>query len=166
MKKLMVLLGVCAFALASQAAKFDWNYWDGTGLNKDANVYVMLGDTAKTDWTSVDQIKGDAAFLGSAQIKKEGGDLMADGNAYGIDATGGNVYYVLVSADETKFAVSLVAEVTSDYIYDGQQSSPGVFYDIDSDSMGEFQTFGVPEPTSGLLLLLGVAGLALRRRRA
>ena len=166
MKKLMVLLGVCALASASQAAKFDWNYWDGTGLNEDANVYVMLGDTAKTDWTSVDQIKGDAAFLGSAKIEDQAGDLMADGTGYGIDATGGNVYYVLVNADETKFAVSSVAEVSSDYIYDGQQTSPGIFYDIDSDSMGEFQTFGVPEPTSGLLLLLGVAGLALRRRRA
>ncbi|MCR5413849.1 MAG: PEP-CTERM sorting domain-containing protein, partial [Kiritimatiellae bacterium] len=31
---------------------------------------------------------------------------------------------------------------------------------------GNFKTAAVPEPTSGLLMLLGVAGLALRRRRA
>ena len=166
MKKLMVLLGVCAFALASQAAKFDWNYWDATGANEDANVYVMLGDTAKTDWTSVGQITGSEAFLGSAKIVNQMGDKMADGTGYGIDAGGGNVYYVLVSKDETKFAVSSVAAVSADYIYDGQQASPGIFYDIDSDSMGAYQSFAAPEPTSGLLLLLGVAGLALRRRRA
>ena len=30
----------------------------------------------------------------------------------------------------------------------------------------QFGVFNVPEPTSGLMLLLGMAGLALRRRRA
>ena len=33
-------------------------------------------------------------------------------------------------------------------------------------SQGGFNTAVVPEPTSGLLMLLGFAGLALRRRRA
>ena len=35
-----------------------------------------------------------------------------------------------------------------------------------SSLIGKMEYSGVPEPTSGLLVLLGVAGLALRRRRA
>ena len=46
------------------------------------------------------------------------------------------------------------------------QSNSGVINDASKGYAGAGWYGAVPEPTSGLLLLLGVASLALRRRRA
>ena len=59
------------------------------------------------------------------------------------------------------------------YIYDGNadppEASPGTF-NIAASSFANSGTIGgsgsVPEPTSGLLVLLGIAGLALKRKHA
>jgi len=104
----------------------------------------------------------------------EGGSFTAD-NWNRSDSEGGvNGYYqiILANADHTKFAIE-----NADAAVTGVTDSTGagtVGYNIGWGSddgyvgaNGFNGTFtAAPEPTSGLLLLIGIAGLALRRRRA
>ena len=77
-------------------------------------------------------------------------------------------YYVFVDSGETKFWVSEQQSGTA-YITStvAKSSLPQATADALLSTAGTtFAGSPVPEPTSGLLMLLGVAGLALRRRRA
>ena len=82
-----------------------------------------------------------------------------------------DAYYVIVSASDATSYTYYKADMSAK-VYDpnNQESSPGAFNSVSAAtilSSGTSANFAaVPEPTSGLLMLLGVAGLALRRRRA
>ena len=91
------------------------------------------------------------------------------------DNTGKDVngYYAILILNDDGTAASYMdmgsisgtksTDPQQDRLYNDQWES-GVF--TDGLAQGGFTVAVAPEPTSGLLLLLGVAGLALRRRRA
>lgn len=184
MKKLMMALAVVACAAAAQASVVKWSStavaFNGTKLgNQTVQLYLvgvggaadMLFDTRTTmNAPAVNKGKlngGTGAGQASYDYTSKnvaGGDFLTAG---GADA--GRQYYMVITYNDG----------TKDYKY---TSSAVASSGLSSTALGEIAfTFSdtistkagakdawvaVPEPTSGLLMLLGFAGLALRRRRA
>ena len=171
----MIALAVLATSFAIKAANVDWgvdmnatvsdpwDFWDGKSyyaINGDASTYI----TMLTD--------GDIAGF-EAAMSDLGANVQAD--AFGIYSFGGANGMFQNAADTVSF-IALNSTLTPDAtFYYNSVSTAGLTYEAGSKSPGtammstQFSsaTIGaIPEPTSGLLLLLGVAGLALRRRRA
>lgn len=170
MKKLAVMALAVVAVVSAKAASVDWKV-AGTSATKGYSVYLLTSLADK--YESVSALA--AAAVSSGTISQNGrvydtGNVLASGNS--ITATSmKDAYYVIVSASDaesyTYYKTDMSAMV---YDPDNQESSPGTFSSVNAAtilSSGTSANFAaVPEPTSGLLMLLGVAGLALRRRRA
>ena len=183
---------VCAAAM-SQAAAFNWQsnnastygvIFNGDGTTTkayatygaaalymfDAATYSQA--TALADFAdpkkSVDTSKAVATTVLNAQSK-----ITAKAFDYGSQGSTYDFYFVALLGDDKIFISSLQEDKlnptsgTTALTYGdlGSTSKPAAL-----DATGGFQGAAVyqavPEQTSGLLLLLGVAGLALRRRLA
>lgn len=170
MKKLIIMMAVAAGVISAKAASVDWSV---AGVAAQENYTVYLLTSLADKYESASAIA--SAAVDSATIVKSGrkyttGDQTASGAS--ITSTSmKDAYYVIVSsADATSYTYYKTDMSALVYDPDNQESSSGVFNSVDAAtilSSGTSANFAaVPEPTSGLLMLLGVAGLALRRRRA
>lgn len=173
MKKLVVMFAVVAMAVAANAATFMWKLQTGADYS-GMNVYALSGTTAaavlaaceSTDPSVWSSIFGDAS---SFQVTGSNQRAGASGDVSGVN-NGDNLVWVIVDgsvADGSKFWVINDYTIPDDGTFD--PPSPGTRYNTNLTSqgiLGEGTFTSVPEPTGAMLMLVGLAGLALRRRRS
>ena len=187
MKKLMIAFAAVALAAAAQAATVDWKFNSKNTIKtyaggNGASITVYLLDTGATDYSKTlagiadgsitsANIASKAGYLTSGVTGASGASVgKASGSATvaspGVDYSMVFVYFETVDT-KNYYYLSGAQTGTS---YDGSAEYPtGTTATWASSNYAQsnwHQTSSVPEPTSGLLMLLGMAGLALRRKRA
>ena len=161
MKKLLVLAAIIVAGVAANAASFKWtaaNIYGANGTDKFSGTADMYAYLATADASTA--VKVASASIVSGVVKNG----TANGYTFASDdLTSGTAYnFYFVIEDNGKAFTSVVKTATGADVGDAGLAWGNMATATQSAS----NWAAVPEPTSGLLMLLGMAGLALRRRRA
>ena len=195
MKKIMMFVGVAALALGAQAASLDWSIASKSFTMSDGSkpngVTVYLFDTGASGYSdfvasltggtagdsiSASTLTSGAGYLGSGTTYSSTKSSLVNAN-YGkasgtLTVANDATHYTLAAIilDGGKFAVVTGNEGLS-YSASPDDGTPASFGAADFSAAGSsWATYtpssgDVPEPTSGLLLLVGAGMLALRRKQ-
>ena len=173
MKKLIMMTAVICAAYLSHGAACSWAL-SGVTSSPDNTAaagwvaYFMDGSTYSTFSALTADKVGDyaAANYTYTTTTISGRTGVSAGATSGTYSAGDSVSAYVVLFDASKVADAKNYAVTSVLTQPVPASGNlQMAWAFSSDTAG-WQTTAVPEPTSGLLMLLGMAGLALRRRRA
>lgn len=182
MKKLMLVAAVALLAGMSQAAQVTW------GNTSSSKLYGLDGTTAitaanATAWgLTVSLMYADGTATGakytainSMNAGVLSGTTAAWSYTYGTDAVQNDTFYIhaVMTVDGKDYEMDLfksdpfkitATDNTGNEAFAWASGSYGGLAATPTE--GKWSAVAVPEPTSGLLMILGMAGLALRRRRA
>lgn len=185
MKKLMIAFVAVAMAACANAAAWSWSSSSaakvpgGTDALSGANIYLFFGyasssaaNTAKA--TLLASLREGNAISGYSQSATLNASGVLETQEFTADAAKFYAFAVILADDAA--GNSYMFQSANKNATGADVGVAGLDFDISSTTLkaldatgtgaGWYQTAAAPEPTSGLLLLLGVAGLALKRKRA
>ena len=166
MKKLMFVFAAVAMAVAAQASSVKWGLNSGQTLSdiSSGTAYLMIGslpDTTgwdkKTSFALTD-LTGDKFREGIVA----GGAFVSDVESITSPVATYTVYMAVISDDGKTAAIS----TSTKSLRIAAAATPVNLQWASSGFTTYSSSSPVPEPTSGLLLLVGGAILGLRRKRA
>lgn len=176
MKKLMFALAVAAMAVGAQASAFKWA--TSTGLVQAGSTETMasgitlyLVDITSSSQAAVfaDLAAGNAVASVMSLTTGADGKITTTEHEYPT----GTYDFLVYAKDGDNFFISnaltskKVSTLSAVNVSFGlkSQSNSGTILNA-GDGLSGAGWYAIPEPTSGLLMLVGLGALALRRRRA
>ena len=184
MKKLIVMMAIAMTAAVVNAAACSWTIggaatasikngstvWSAAGTNPVAYLFLTSDSTAVTaalEKGAMDTTLAKATtstFNARGRFSNVAIDLPSTANSYSMvlvytDATDANKIWYQIANTTITAAGSDDASVPS-------SNANFTAANFSSTGWSSATATNIPEPTSGLMLLLGVAGLALKRKRA
>ena len=165
MKKLIIALGVFAAALAVNADVLYWMVADdqvNDSIENDSSGYFA--------YLRVNNSNDNMSYIATPDRRNADAviEAAAWGDQFAADISGyaNNSYYFYVElANGLRTDPVNYANIDASYLYSGGYSTPTASLPTGGFGQVSGTTYNVPEPTSGLLFLVGGMLLGLKRRR-
>ena len=182
MKKIMIATAALMFAVAANAGSVNWSFFDVVSPSDDSSLYT--GGVAYLFESTVSASAVEAAILDGSFATSYAGQAVysasfeegefSTGTIFDNEYSGATTFFTVVldnaatpgnyiMGEEVTQTIGTTGRKNFDWYYNDNAST---WQALSSGGEGGGGTGDVPEPTSGLLLILGVAGLSLRRKQA